>query len=32
MLNVYYAIGEDESIWVTEKSFFDKNQYMQDND
>ena len=31
MLDVYYAIDEDKSIWVTEKSFFDKENYIQDD-
>lgn len=32
MLDVYYAIGSDDSIWVTEKTYFDSNKCMQDND
>ena len=32
MLNVYYTIGSDNSIWVTEKNYFDSNNGIQDND
>lgn len=32
MINVYYTIDIDDSMWWVEKSYFDKNQRLNDND
>jgi hypothetical protein len=32
MIDVYYAIGEDDSLWWVEKTFFDKEGYINDYD